>query len=165
MLTRRRTDSLQRQFGQEYDRTLDVAKNKSEAEAELVAREERRQQLDIRPLTRLARERYAEDWRHVQAQFVDDPRGAVAAADRLIQSVMSERGYPIENFAQRAADVSVDYPQVVENYHEGHRLALAAADSGSEATEPLRRAIRHYRALFDELVEGAATDQPAYSNR
>jgi hypothetical protein len=94
----------------------------------------------------------------VQAQFVDDPRAAVASADSLIQSVMAERGYPVEDFDQRAADVSVDHPHVVENYRDGHRLAQASA-SGSDSTEDLRQAMRHYRALFDELVEPDA-DQP-----
>jgi hypothetical protein len=94
----------------------------------------------------------------VQAQFVDDPRTAVAGADSLIQSVMEERGYPVEDFEQRAADVSVDHPHVVENYRQGHTLAKASAD-GSDSTENLRQAMRHFRALFEELVEPAA-DQP-----
>jgi hypothetical protein len=93
-----------------------------------------------------------ESWRIVQAEFVDDPRTAVARADSLIQSVMAERGYPVEDFEQRAADVSVDHPQVVENYRQGHRLAQASAD-GDDSTETLRQAMRHYRALFDDLVE------------
>jgi hypothetical protein len=88
----------------------------------------------------------------VQAQFVDDPRAAVSTADSLIRSVMAERGYPVEDFEQRAADLSVDHPQVVENYRQGHRLAQASANGGS-STEELRQAMRHYRALFDELVE------------
>jgi hypothetical protein len=155
---RRRTGRLQEQFGPEYDRTLDSAENRRDAEAELAAREERRQQLDIRPLTQAARIRYVETWRITQAQFVDDPRAAVQSADSLIQSVMAERGYPVEDFEQRAADVSVDHPQVVENYRHGHRLAQARAE-GDESTENLRQAMRHYRALFDELVEPAA-DEP-----
>ena len=99
-----------------------------------------------------------QSWQTVQAQFVDDPRGAVASADSLIQSVMAERGYPVEDFDQRAADISVDHPQVVENYRHGHRLAQASAN-GSDSTEDFRQAMRHYRALFDELVEPTA-DQP-----
>jgi hypothetical protein len=94
----------------------------------------------------------------VQAQFVDDPRTAVASADSLIQSVMAERGYPVEDFEQRSADVSVDHPQVVENYRQGHRLAQASA-GGSDSTEDLRQAMRHYRSLFDELLEPDA-DEP-----
>jgi hypothetical protein len=157
-LARRRTGRLQQQFGSEYDRTLTTADSKRDAEAELQAREERRQQLEIRPLSQGARDRYLQSWQSVQAQFVDDPRGAVASADSLIKSVMAERGYPVEDFEQRAADISVDHPQVVENYRQGHRLARASAD-GRDSTEDLRQAMRHYRALFDDLVEPAA-DQP-----
>jgi hypothetical protein len=150
--TRRRTGRLQERFGPEYDRVVETADSRREAEAELAAREERREQLELRPLSQAARDRYLETWQVVQAQFVDDPRGAVASADSLIQSVMAERGYPVEDFEQRAADVSVDHPQVVENYRRGHRLAQASAE-GSDSTEDLRQAMRHYRALFDELVE------------
>jgi hypothetical protein len=157
-LSRRRTGRLQHQFGPEYDRALRGADSKRDAEAELQAREERRQQLEIRPLSQATRDRYLQSWQTVQAQFVDDPGGAVAGADSLIQSVMSERGYPVEDFEQRAADISVDHPQVVENYRRGHRLAQASAN-GRDSTEDLRQAMRHYRALFDELVEPAA-DEP-----
>jgi len=157
-LARRRTGRLQQQFGSEYDRTLGSTDSKRDAEAELQAREERRERLEIRPLSQAARDRYLQSWQRVQAEFVDDPRGAVASADSLIRSVMAERGYPVKDFDQRAADISVDHPQVVENYRHGHRLAQASAD-GSDSTEDLRQAMRHYRALFDELVEPAA-DQP-----
>lgn len=157
-LARRRTGRLQEKFGPEYERAVGTTDSKQEAEAELQAREERRRQLEIRPLPQASRDRYLQSWQSVQAQFVDDPRGAVASADSLIQSVMAERGYPVEDFDQRAADVSVDHPQVVENYREGHRLARASA-TGNDSTEELRQAMRHYRALFDELVEPAA-DEP-----
>jgi len=156
-LARRRTGRLQGQFGPEYDRTVETADSKREAEAELQAREERRQELEIRPLSTAARERYVARWQDVQAQFVDEPKSAVARADELIRSVMAERGYPVEDFEQRAADVSVDHPLVVENYREGHRLAQTDAD-GAGTTEDLRQAMRHYRALFDELVEPGADD-------
>jgi hypothetical protein len=159
-LARRRTGQLQEQFGPEYDRTVGTAESKREAEAELHAREKRRRELEIRPLPQAARYRYLEAWQGVQSQFVDDPSAAVARADELIQSVMSERGYPVEDFEQRAADVSVDHPQVVENYREGHRLAQSSAN-GSGSTEDLRQAMRRYRALFDELVEPAADDPTA----
>jgi hypothetical protein len=157
-LSRRRTGRLQQQFGPEYENALGKSDSKRDAEAELQERKERREQLEIRPLSHAARDRYAQSWQTVQAQFVDDPRGAVASGDSLIQSVMAERGYPVDDFDQRAADVSVDHPQVVENYRHGHRLAQASAD-GSDSTEDLRQAMRHYRALFEELVEPAA-DQP-----
>jgi len=162
-MARRRTGRLQQQFGPEYDRTLGTTGSKRDAEAELQAREERRQQLEIRPLSQAARDRYLQSWESVQAQFVDDPRGAVAGADSLIQSVMADRGYPVDDFDQRAADVSVDHPQVVENYRRGHELARASAQ-GNDSTEDLRQAMRHYRALFDELVEPAA-EQPTTRER
>ncbi|HZR95993.1 MAG TPA: hypothetical protein VFA56_09875 [Gaiellaceae bacterium] len=151
-LAARRTRSLQGRFGPEYDRTLESADDKRRAEAELQAREERRRELDIRPLAPGARERYVVEWERVQARFVDDPNGAVREADMLIQSVMADRGYPMEDFDQRAADISVDHPEVVENYREGHRLTRAAA-LGDGTTEDLRQAMQHYRALFDDLLE------------
>jgi len=163
LLVHRQTTRLQKRFGPEYDRAVEAADSKRQAEAELRAREERRQQLEIRPLTQTARDRYISSWRVIQGRFVDDPRSAVARADKLIQSVMAGRGYPLEDFDQRAADVSVDYPSVVDNYREGHRLANASA-GGTGATEDLRQAMRHYRALFDELVEPDA-DQPLAAER
>ena len=157
-LARRRTERLRDRFGPEYDRTIGTAENRREAESDLAAREERRDRLEIRPLSQAARDRYVQSWQAVQAQFVDDPSVAVASADSLIQSVMAERGYPVEDFEQRAADVSVDHPQVVENYRDGHRLAEESAN-GDGSTESLRQAMRHYRALFEELIEADA-DQP-----
>ena len=152
MRKKRRTEELQSQFGPEYDRTIESADSRRKAEAELAARQERREQLDVRPLSSAARERYTSQWQNVQAQFVDNPSGAVGSADQLIQSVMADRGYPVDDFESRAADVSVDHPHVVENYREGHRLAEQCAN-GNGSTEELRQAMRHYRALFDELVE------------
>jgi FtsZ-interacting cell division protein ZipA len=148
-LVARRSRTLQQRFGPEYERTVDRVDDRREAEAELEARAKRRDELDIRPLTTAARERYITQWQWVQAQFVDDPRAAVQEADGLIQSVMRERGYPVDDFEQRAADISVDHPQVVENYRQGHRLA-------SGDTEAQRQAMVHYRGLFEELVEDAA---------
>ena len=162
---RRRTERLRGQFGPEYDRTLETTESRRKAEAELASREERRERLTIRPLSQTTRGRYLESWRVVQAQFVDDPRSAVVAADSLIQSVMAERGYPVEDFEQRAADISVDHPEVVENYREGHRLATSVDTAvGDLATENLRQAMRHYRALFDELLDGN-TEQAANGSR
>jgi hypothetical protein len=152
-LKTRRTRTLQDRFGPEYDRTLERADDKREGEADLAARVKRREELEIRPLSSAARDRYLEQWQRVQARFVDDPRGAVQESDSLIQAVMRERGYPVDDFEQRAADVSVDHPQVVENYRAGHRLA------GSDDTEQQRQAMVHYRALFDELLEDSA-DRP-----
>lgn len=157
-LTARRTRTLQGRFGEEYDRTVEGTGSKRDAEAELAARAERRDTFDIRALAPGARERYAGEWERIQARFVDDPGGAVHEADGLIQSVMSDRGYPVDDFDQRAADLSVDHPQVVENYREGHRLARGA-ELGNGTTEDLRRAMQHYRALFDELL-GESEDAP-----
>ena len=163
LMKQRRTKQLQGQFGPEYDRTLDEADSKTDAEAELAARKARREQLEIRPLSSAARDRYTAQWHSVQAQFVDSPAAAVATADQLIQSVMAERGYPVDDFESRTADVSVDYPQVVENYREGHRLANSSSD-GQGSTEDLRQAMRHYRALFEELVE-SGSDEPVARGR
>jgi len=153
-LKTRRTHALQDRFGPEYDRTIDRADDRREAEADLAARAKRREELDIKPLTTASRQRYLDEWQRVQARFVDDPSGAVQEADRLIQGVMRERGYPMDDFDQRAADISVDHPDVVENYREGHRLARSSA-TGDGTTEELRQAMVHYRALFDELLEDA----------
>ena len=125
-----------------------------EAEAELGSRVERRERLEIRPLSPEARERYMESWRHVQANFVDDPGGAVTSADQLVGSVMRERGYPMDDFERRAEDISVDHPQVVERYRSAHGIARKNA-AGQATTEDLRQAIQHYRALFDDLLEPA----------
>jgi len=162
-MKQRRTRELQGRFGPEYDRTLDAAESKRDAEADLSARADRRDELEIRPLTTAARERYLVEWQRVQAKFVDDPDGAVRDADMTIQSVMADRGYPVDDFEQRAADVSVDHPQVVENYRLGHRLARASA-LGDGTTEDLRQAMQHYRLLFEELVEDTA-DAPLDRDR
>jgi hypothetical protein len=151
---RRRTEHLRGQFGPEYDRAVESADSRREAEAELAAREERHERFELRPLSASARDRYVESWRGVQAQFVDDPRTAVASADRMIQAVMHDRGYPVEDFDQRASDLSVDHPDVVEHYREGQRLAKQSA-RGDDSTEDLRRAMQHYRALFEELVDSS----------
>jgi hypothetical protein len=161
MVKRRKTETLKSQFGPEYDRTVRAADDKKAAEAELAARKQRREGLEIRALSNSARDRYTDQWRNVQAQFVDSPAAAVTSADRLIQSVMNDRGYPVHDFESRAADISVDHPQVVENYRKGHRLAEANADG---STEDLRQAMRHYRALFVELVESDA-DEPMTRGR
>jgi FtsZ-interacting cell division protein ZipA len=148
----RRSSHLRDRFGPEYDRVAGATGSKRDAESELEEREERRDQLELEALPESSRDRYREWWRTVQAQFVDDPRSAVKAADELIQSVMAERGYPVEDFEQRAADLSVDHPDLVQNYRQGHRLAETSRDNGA-STEDLRQAMTHFRALFDELVE------------
>ena len=149
---RRNTEHLRDRFGPEYNRVTSTAESKREAERELAQREERRDELEIKPLAQESRARYTEEWKSIQAEFVDEPGKAVSRADSLLQKVMSERGYPVEKFEQRAADLSVDHPKVVENYREGHRLATSGNGNGAR-TEELRQAMRHYRELFDELVQ------------
>jgi predicted nucleic acid-binding protein len=151
-LRARRTRTLKEGFGPEYDRTVAEAPSRREAEAELEERRQRRAELDIQPLSPGARDRYAETWREVQARFVDDPAGSIGEADTLIQQVMRDRGYPVEDFDQRAADVSVDHPEVVNNYRAAHGISIAH-ERGKASTEDLRQALIHYRALFDELLE------------
>ena len=157
-LRARRTRTLKEGFGPEYDRTVADAPSKREAEGELLERQKRRDELDVKPLDPAARERYAEEWQATQARFVDDPGGAIAEADVLIQRVMRERGYPVEDFEQRAADVSVDHPEVVNNYRAAHAISIAH-ERERASTEDLRLAMQHYRSLFDELL--GETRQPA----
>jgi hypothetical protein len=158
-LAARRTRSLQQQFGPEYDRTTKIAGGRRQAEAELAARQDRRERLTISPLTDEAHARYAAQWETVQAQFVDSPQMAIASADGLVNAVMSDRGYPMNDFEQRAADVSVDHPEVVENYRQARAISLRA-ERGEAATEDLRQAMQHYRSLFNELLSDSGADQP-----
>jgi hypothetical protein len=146
---KQRTSRLQEGFGPEYDRTVEETGSRRRAESELTDREKRREELDIRPLAPGARDRFADRWRIVQERFVDDPDGALREAHELVVLVMRERGYPTDDFEQRAADVSVDHPHVVENYRAAH--AISERDDAD--TEEQRRGLVHYRALFDELLE------------
>ncbi|HVD29321.1 MAG TPA: hypothetical protein VNC79_12610 [Mycobacteriales bacterium] len=162
----RRSRRLRERFGPEYDRTVAEAGDRKEAESRLEERTARRQQLDIVPLDPADRARYVEAWRQTQARFVDEPAEATREADRLITAVMRDRGYPIDDFEQRAADVSVDHPQVVDDYRAAQ--AIAAANERSEAsTEDLRQALVHYRSLFEELLEvdRADNDRQPYDGR
>jgi hypothetical protein len=154
----RRSRKLQDTFGPEYDRTVEDAGDRRAAEAELQERAERRQGFDIVPLEPEARTRYVEAWRHTQAQFVDEPAEATREADRLITSVMRDRGYPVDDFDQRAADLSVDHPQVVDDYRAAHAIAVAN-DRSEASTEDLRQALVHYRSLFEELLEDRDPDR------
>jgi hypothetical protein len=149
--TARRTRTLQERFGPEYDRVSEEASSRREAESELAERTKRREELEITELSPAARDGYLRRWEDVLARFVDDPDEAVVSADRLIQEVMRERGYPIEDFEQRAADLSVDHAEVVGHYRSAHAIATAGPD-GDARTEDLRRAMMHYRALFHELL-------------
>lgn len=169
---RRRSEGLRTQFGPEYERAVERAPDRAKAEADLQARRDRVDALAIRPLGRAANHRYAEEWASVQAMFVDDPDKAVEQADALIADVMRARGYPVGDFEQRAADVSVHHPAVVEHYREAHAIALANRDAhgdgnGAGDTEALRRAFVHYRALFADLLETPpqGAEQPATRTR
>ena len=148
---KRRSAALQERFGPEYDRTVEQAGDRRAAESELAQRAERRAELNIVPLEPEARTRYIEAWRNTQAQFVDEPVEATREADRLITSVMRDRGYPVDDFEQRAADLSVDHPELGENSRAAHGIARRHVH-GEADTEELRQAVVHYRSLFDELL-------------
>jgi FtsZ-interacting cell division protein ZipA len=148
---RRRSARLKEQFGPEYDRTVGELGEQRAAEAELVAREKKHKKLDIIFLTPEARQEHAAMWAKVQTDFVEDPQDAVGRAERLVTRVMRERGYPIDDFDQRAADVSVDHPDVVENYRSAHAIYLSQ-HNGDISTEDARQAFVHYRALFERLL-------------
>ena len=149
---RRQSVRLKRQFGPEYDRAVAQLGGQSQAEAELRKREVRIAKLNIKPLTAEQAARFSQAWKRIQGLFVDNPRGAVAAADKLVQEVMAARGYPMGDFERRASDISVDHPTVVEEYRAAQ--SIAAKDARGEAdTEALRTAFVHYRSLFSELLE------------
>src|SRR5580658_8892345 len=144
------TADLRQKFGPEYDRA--VLAHGSKAEAKLADREKRVEMLNLRDLDATEHARYSEQWKAVQSRFVDSPKGAVAEADDLVSSVMKVRGYPVSDFEQRAADISVDHPRVVENYRSAHEIALRVGKDAA-STEDLRTAMIHYRSLFEELVQ------------
>jgi hypothetical protein len=156
----RRTTKLVSQFGPEYERAVDHLGSKSKAEADLVARAKHRAKLVIKPLPAADQERFAEAWHRTQERFVDDPKGALAEADTLVAEVMRLRGYPMGDFEEQAAVISVDYPTVVENYRAAHRLSENSAQ-GEISTEERRQAMVHYRALFEELLEARALEPAA----
>ncbi len=149
---RRRTARLKEQFGSEYDRTVFEAGDQNAAEKELVARERQHKKLDIVPLSPESHRKYAEAWRGVQTAFVDNPASAVGEADRLVTLVMRERGYPVDDFDRRIADVSVDHPAVAQNYRAAHSIHLSQRERDID-TEEQRQALVHYRALFEKLLE------------
>jgi hypothetical protein len=149
--SQRRSDRLQDTFGPEYDRTVQQAGDRRQAERELAGRVERRKQLAIVPLPEQARQQYIAQWQRVQAAFVDAPVESVRQADALVSQVMTDCGYPMAEFEQRAEDVSVDHAAVVENYRSAHAIAVASGQ-GTADTEALRTAMTQYRALFDDLL-------------
>lgn len=163
---RRRTE-LRESFGPEYERAVAREGDVRKGESELMARRERRAELDIRPLSPQSRAAYSRSWEQTQARFVDDPATALAQADALIIAVMGERGYPMDDFDRRTEDISVDHPDVVQHYRAAHDISVrldqdtnASASSTAVSTEDLRQALVHYRALFQELLE-TDEDEPA----
>lgn len=158
---RHRSEQLRSRFGPEYDRAVKDSGDKGKAEARLLEREKRVKSLSIRPLEPADRARFTRSWQNVQAEFVDDPEGSIGHADSLLADVMSARGYPVSDFEQMSADISVDHPNVVQNYRAAHDIALRH-ERGQANTEDLRQAMIHYRSLFEELVTDArAPDGPA----
>jgi hypothetical protein len=155
---RRRTQRLQQQFGPEYQRTVARTGDQRSAEADLAARQQRRRELNIIALEPAARDRYLEAWRATQGTFVDDPAAATREADTLVAQVMRDRGYPVDDFEQRAADVSVDHPQVAENYRAAHAIHQAN-EQGLASTDDLRQAFVHYRSLFAKLLDVEGDDR------
>ena len=153
VLTRRRkSDHLKHQFGPEYDRAVQQHGDARRAEAILIDREKRVEKFSLRPLNPADRARYGEEWSEVQRKFVDDPSTAVTQADKLVNTVMVARGYPMADFEQRAEDISVNYPALVENYRSARQISLRHA-KGESSTEDLRQAMVYYRSLFNELLE------------
>lgn len=151
-MNKQRSGQLREVFGPEYDRTVEESEDRKAAESELLERRKRVEEFDIRPLDPAERTRFASRWIAVQSRFVDDPKSALGEADELVTEVMSERGYPMNDFDQRAADVSVDHPRVVEDYRAAHGISERVG-SNDATTEDMRQALVHYRALFSELLE------------
>ena len=146
-----RSRELAKRFGPEYERTLRERGDRTEAERELNARQARVRRFHLEELPAGAKERYGEEWRTVQTRFVDEPKAAVVDADHLVVAVMRDRGYPMENFEQRTADISPDHPHVVEDYRVAHGIAVRS-ERGEVSTEDLRQAMQHYRTLFTDLL-------------
>ena len=148
----RERERLQQHYGPEYEHQVEAAGGShAKAEAALLKREKRVEKLDIRPLPPREREAFSEEWQQVQARFVDDPERSIALADALVAEVMKASGYPVEDFEQRAADISVEHPRLVANYRAAHEIAVRHAH-GKAGTEDMRSAFIGYRAVFDELL-------------
>ena len=152
---RKRSERYHDQYGPEYDRTVQAMGSKKKAQIELEERRKHVETLDIRPLTASERERYLADWAAVQSRFVDEPGQAIGDADRLIMQVMQMRNYPVSDFEQRAADLSVNYPALVTNYRAARDIAIKNEQHQAN-TEELRQAMIYYRSLFDELLKTEA---------
>jgi type II secretory pathway pseudopilin PulG len=163
-LRRRRSENLRQQFGPEYKRAVDQYGDQRKAEAALAEREKRIRKLDIRGLTTDEQNKFTDNWKKTQARFVDAPSPAVSEADGLVKELMLARRYPIGEFEQRTADISVDHPNVVNHYRAAHEIA-ARNKSGKATTEDLRQAMVHYRSLFEELLETEAAEPTSRAER
>jgi hypothetical protein len=159
----KRHQRIRERFGPEYDRLVTTTGSASKAERELEAREKRAARYKIRTLSPDEQLRFAARWQKVQAEFVDNPKVSLGHADELLEEVMTARGYPVQDFEQRSADLSVDHPVVVQHYHAAHGIALRHKE-GEVTTEDLRQAMIHYRALFEELISAAVPASPVAAN-
>jgi hypothetical protein len=153
--SRKRTKHLRDRFGPEYGRLTRETGSQRAVEKQLEEREKRAAKFSIHPLTEEDRRRFSAQWQQVQAEFVDDPKASLIHADDMLGTVMVARGYPMSDFEQRSADLSVDHPTVVQHYHAAHGIALAHR-RGEATTEDMRQAMIHYRSLYDELVSEPA---------
>jgi|SRR5580700_10176378 hypothetical protein len=158
ILRMRNTARLRSKFGPEYDSAVQREGGRTRAEAELIKREKRVNKFNIRELSPQERRRFADAWTKAQSRFVDDPSAAVLDADRLVIELMTARGYPMSDFQTQAADISVDHPHVIGHYREAHDIAELCR-GGKADTEDLRRAMVHYRALFEDLLGANVVDR------
>ena len=148
---RKRSDKFHDKYGPEYDHTVQTMGTEKKAQTELNERQKHVETLNIRPLSENERQRYLANWTAVQAKFVDEPGQATVEADHLIMEVMQIRNYPVSDFEQRAADVSISYPDLVSNYRAAREIAIKN-EKHQANTEELRQAMIYYRSLFDELL-------------
>ena len=154
------TQRLKKRFGPEYDAVVRRLGSKAKAESELKRREKRVKSFEIMPLASADAARFSQSWTRIQGSFVDDPKGVLIEADRLVRDLLAKRGYPVADFELRAADISVDHPVVVSNYRSAQRI-VSMDQRGEASTEDLRKAVVHFRALFDELLGKPASRDPA----
>jgi FtsZ-interacting cell division protein ZipA len=162
----RKRGQLRERFGPEYDRTVEGTEDRRErraAESELAERASRRDELELRDLNPAQQQRYLERWREIQAAFVDEPGAAVRDADVLVRQVMDERGYPVDDFETQADLISVDHPNLVEDYRKSHEIALRH-DRNEASTDDLRRAFIHHRSLFEELLGAPGNDDHTHDD-
>jgi hypothetical protein len=159
LFRRRRRARLQEHFGPEWDRAVDSTGSQHGAETALLERLDHRQELHIHALSAASRDRYQQQWRQIQGQFVDQPSSSLLEADHLVTEAMEESGYPMQSFDERADMLSVDHPEVVEHYRSAHRVFVRDQRTPA-STEDVRRAFVSYRALFSELLDTGAEPSP-----